>query len=310
MKNLLNKKTFALISLAILAAPCVLLAAKDTLAIAPVAPTPALAASVHNEGKGNSLDQVIQSLDKVLVDRMFSTRKFDVVTRGDLKPVLTEQAFANSGNVDAADKNAAQQFKLAGAKFIITTEITGFKDYQEYFRIENEPRPGFKRVLSLSATAQILDSTTGKLKEPASCSVVTNLFANSPERAKEIGSLSDDLFIAIVRQLAEKIANRVVDVLSPAKIVDVTDIDATTKQVTINWGDGMFIAVGEPWNVFETKVKKDPDDPDSNIIIEMPVGVIEITSVLPKTSTARIIKDGSRIAEGNIVRRMPQIAER
>ena len=260
---------------------------------------------MSKEGKGNSLDQVIQSLDRLLVDRMFSTRKFDVATRGDLKPILTEQAFANSGNVDAADKNAAQQFKLAGAKYVVTTEITGFKDFQEAVRIQYEPNPGFKRVLSLSATAQILDSTTGKLKEPASCRVETNLFTTNPVRAKEIAALSDELFVGIARAMADKIANRVVDVLSPAKVVDVTDIDATTKQVTINWGDGMFIAVGESWNVFETKVKKDPDDPDNNIVVETPVGVVEITSVSPKTSTAKIIKDGSRIADGNIVRRAP-----
>ena len=133
----------------------------------------------------------------------------------------------------------------------------------------------------------------------------TNLFTTNPVRAKEIAALSDELFVGIARAMADKIANRVVDVLSPAKVVDVTDIDATTKQVTINWGDGMFIAVGESWNVFETKVKKDPDDPDNNIVVETPVGVVEITSVSPKTSTAKIIKDGSRIADGNIVRRAP-----
>ena len=295
MKNLLNKKTLVLLSIAVLAAPSVLMA-KDTIGIAPVQPNPALAASVTKDGKANQMDQVLQSLDEQLVDRIHNARKFELVARGDLKVLLTEQALANSGNVDAADKNAAQQFKLAGAKYVLATKVDGFKDYIESYVVGETGQKATIRVLSLSAVAKIYDPTTGKLYESTNFQIRKEDRKASLTRGNEHAVLSDELLVGVARMMAEKVANRLADVIYPAKVVDVTG-----NQVTINWGDGMFIAIGEPWNVFETKVKKDPDDPDNNIVVEIPVGTVEITGVLPKTSTAKILT-GDRIAEGNIVR--------
>ena len=297
MKNLINKKALIILGLVLLSAPSVLLAAKDTIGIAPVQPNPALAVSVTNAGKANQMDQVLQSLDEQLVDRIHNARKFELVARGDLKIVFTEQAFANSGNVDAADKNAAQQFKLAGAKYVLATKVDGFKDYIESYVVGETGQKATIRVLSLSAMAKIYDPTTGKLKESTNFQIRKEDRKVSLARGNEHAALSDELLVGVSRMMAEKVANRLADVIYPAKVVDVTG-----TQVTINWGDGMFIAIGEPWNVFETKVKKDPDDPDNNIVVEIPVGIVEITSVFPKTSTAKILT-GDRIAEGNIVRR-------
>jgi hypothetical protein len=300
MKNLFTKTTIVL-GLSMLVAPSALQAQKNTIGIAPVEPAPALAASVMKDGKNNQMDQVIQSLDEQLVDRIHNTRKFELVARGDLKTVLTEQAFANSGNVDTADAAAAQQFKLAGAKYVLATKVTGFTDFQESFRVETSRDPGFKRSLSLSATAKIYDSTTGKLYEPASCEVKTNLFTTNPARAKEIAALSDELLVGVARDLAEKVANRVVDVVFPAKVVS-----KTNKQVTINRGDGTGIAIDQIWNVYAPgKMMVDPDTHEKLGPEELLVGKVKVTSVLPKVSTAEILGEDTGIAEGAIVR-MPQ----
>ena len=274
---------------------------KNTLGIAPVEPAPALAASVMKDGRNNQMDQVMQSLDEQLVDRINATRKFELVARGDLKSVLTEQAFANSGNVDAADRSAAQQFKVAGAKYVLATRVDGFKDFSESLPGGETGGTATIRVLSLSVVAKIYDGTTGKLFESANFQIRKEDRRLSPKRGNENATLSDELLVGVARDMADKIANRVADVIFPAKIISKVD-----KQVTINRGDGTGIAVGQTWNVYAVgKELKDPDTGEILGVQEVLVGKVRIASVLPKVSTAEIVGEETGIAEGAIVR-IPQ----
>jgi hypothetical protein len=286
-------------SATILLIPSAVWAAKDPVGIAPVVPTPALAESVKKEGKANQMDQVLQALDDKLVNRIHSTQKFDVLARGDLKVILTEQALANSGNVDAADKNAAQQFKLAGAKYMLATKVTGFKDVSETRSGGETGGTVTIRVLSLSAVTQIYDSTTGKLHSSADFQIRKEDRRLSQKLGSENAALSDELLAGIAGDMADKLANRIVGVLFPPKIIAKTD-----KQVTINRGDGTDVSKGERWKVY--KVGRELKDPDSGEVLgveEIEVGEVEIMSVLPKFSTAKILGDDTKdIVEGSIVR--------
>ena len=279
-------------------------AQKNTLGIAPVEPAPALAASVVKEGKANQMDQVLQSLDEQLVDRIHNSRKFELVARGDLKTVLTEQIFANSGNVDTADKNAAQQFKVAGAKYMLATKVDGFKDFSEILPGGETGGTATIRVLSLSTIAKLYESTTGKLLESANFQIRKEDRKLSQKRAFENATLSDELLVGVARAMADKIANRVADVIFPAKIISKID-----RQVTINRGDGTSIAVGQDWNVYAVgKELKDPDTGEILGVQEVLVGKVRVTNVLPKVSTAEIISEDNGIAEGAIVR-LPQVPQ-
>ena len=51
------------------------------------------------------------------------------------------------------------------------------------------------------------------------------------------GMMSDELLVAIAREMAGEIANRVTDVIFPPKVLTKRD-----KQITINRGDGTNIA--------------------------------------------------------------------
>ncbi|MEI8314147.1 MAG: CsgG/HfaB family protein [Verrucomicrobiota bacterium] len=273
-------------------------AEKNTLGIAPVEPAPALAASVMKEGKNTQMDQVIQSLDEQLVNRIHDTRKFELVGRGDLKTLVTEQAFANSGNVDASDKNAAQQFKLAGAKYMLVTKVDGFKDFNETLPGGETGGTATIRVLSLSVVAKIYDPTTGRVYESANFQIRKEDRKLSQKRGFENTVLGDELLVGVARAMADKIANRVTDVIFPAKIISKMD-----KQVTINRGDGTSIVVGQGWDVYAVgKELKDPDTGEVLGVQEVLVGKVRITSVLPKVSTAEIIGEDNGIAEGAIVR--------
>jgi len=64
------------------------------------------------------------------------------------------------------------------------------------------------------------------------------------------------LLVAIAREMASKIANRVTDVIFPPKVLSKRD-----KQITINRGDGTDITVGQIWNAFA--IGEELIDPDT-----------------------------------------------
>jgi hypothetical protein len=90
-----------------------------------------------------------------------------------------------------------------------------------------------------------------------------------------------------VEQSANAMANRIADVIYPAKVISKLD-----NTVTINRGDGTDIAVGQVWNVWALGAElKDPDTGEVLGRERLAVGKVRITQVDPKTSMADIIED-------------------
>ena len=191
-------------------------------------------------------DRIIESLDSQLVDRINATRKFDVVGRSDLKEVVGEQDLGGSGNVDA--KTAAQAGKLAGAKYLLVATVDDFQDYVEKATFEGTGRTATKRVFRFSVVGKIYDSSTGKLLESANFQTGNDEFKQIQQERNYVvkdGELSDEMMVAVSRDMAEKIANRVADVVFPAKVLVKRD-----KEITINRGEGAGVAVGATFNVY------------------------------------------------------------
>jgi curli biogenesis system outer membrane secretion channel CsgG len=296
-----NKPLVIVVALATVLAAAWARAEKSTLGIAPVKPSPSVVENAKQQGKANQMSQVVEALDGQLIDRINATRKFDVVSRSDLKDLHAEQDYANSGNVDADDKARARQFKEAGAKYLLVTTVDGFKDYSENSVVGETGQSATIRVLSLSVVAKIYDSSTAKLLESANFQVRKDQRLLSLKRGNENSALSDELLVGVARGMAEKVANRVADVIFPAKIISKID-----RQVTINRGDGTGIAIGQVWNVYATgKELKDPDTGEILGVQEVLVGNVKVTGVLPKVSTADVLGEDTGIAEGAILR-MPQ----
>ena len=298
MKNPMIKITWALLGLTLLAAPPALLADKDTLGVSTVKPSPALVESVKKSGKDVEMRQVIESLDGQLIDAINASRKFELISRSDLKEVHAEQEYANSGNVDPNDKAAAKQFKEAGAKYLLVTSVDGFKDFSENSIVGETGQSAMVRVLSLSAVAKIYNSTTGKLLEATNFQIRKDQRLLSLKRGNENAALSDELLVGVSRLMAEKIANRVADVIFPAKVIAKRD-----KQVTINRGDGTGIAAGQVWGVYALGEEMiDPDTKESLGREEAKVGEVKVTAVQPKFSTAEVVGEDNGIATGAILR--------
>lgn len=267
--------------------PSIAWAQKETLGVSSIKPTPALIQSMERAGKRVMMDRVLQSLDSQLIDRINATRKFQVVSRSDLREVLAEQEYTNSGNVDPHDTSAAQQHKSSGAKYILVTTVDDFQDHTETATFQGTGKSATKRIIRLSCIGKIYDSTTGKLLESANFQISNKDISENKAYTVRDSMLSDELLVSIAREMSEKIANHVTDIIFPPKVVSKRD-----KQITINRGDGTGIAVGQIWNVFAVGEELiDPDTKESLGREEVLIGKAKITGVLPKTSTAEILED-------------------
>jgi len=272
---------------------------KATIAVSSIKPTPSLATSVKPDKK-SSLDRIVESLDSQLIDRINATRKFDVVGRSDLNVIIKEQDLGASGNVDA--KTAAKAGKLTGAKYLIVATVDDFQDYVERAAFEGTGRTATKRVFRLSILGKIYDSTTGKLLESANFQTGNDAFKQiQQERNYSVkdGELSDEMMVAVSRTLAEKIANRVADVIFPAKVIAKRD-----NVVTINRGEGAGVMVGDVYNVFALgEMMIDPDTKEKLGAEEVKVGKVKISDITPKFSKAETLED-TGIATGAILRKV------
>lgn len=321
MKNSFLKIVFTIASLALLPA---LASAQDkaTIAISSIKPTPSLAASVKGGAQldtvtGNAnqlkadttvlntqqeLNRIIESLDSQLIDRVNATRKFDVLSRSDLADIIKEQDLGASGNVDA--KTAAKAGKLSGAKFLLVCTVDDFQDYFEKAVFEGTGRTATKRVFRFSVIGKMYDSATGKLIESANFQTGNDEFKKIQEERNysvNTGLLSDEMMVGVARSMAEKIANHIVDVIFPAKVLIKRD-----NLVTINRGDGGGVTEGDVFNVFALGEELiDPDTKESLGREEVKVGRVKISQVNPKTSLATILED-TGIDKGAVLRKVEQ----
>ena len=297
----LLKIGFVLLAAALLPALASAQDGKATIAISSIKPTPSLDASLKPDKK-LELGRIIESMNSQLIDRINATRKFDVVSRSDLNDILKEQDLGASGNVDA--KTAAQAGKLTGATFLLVTTVDDFQDYVETATFEGTGRSSTKRIFRLSVVGKLYDSSTGKLIESANLQTGNDASKDITENrsySTKDGNLTDEMMVAVARDMAQKIANHFADVIFPIKVLIRRD-----KEVTLNRGEGGGVAVGDTFNAFTLGQELiDPDTKESLGREEVKVGRVKITQVNPKTSMADILDD-TGIDKGAILRKVPQ----
>ena len=271
---------------------------KATIAVSSIKATPSLDASVKPDKK-LELGRILESMNSQLISAISATRKFEVVGRSDLNDILKEQDLGASGNADA--RTAAKAGKLAGATFLLVTTVDDFQDYVETATFEGTGRSSTRRVFRLSVVGKLYDSSTGKLIESANLQTGNDAFKDISENrsySTKDGNLTDDMMVAVARNLAQKIATHFAEVIFPAKVLTRRD-----KEVTLNRGEGGGVAVGDKFNVFALGQELiDPDTKESLGREEVKVGRVKITQVNPKTSTADILED-TGIDKGAILRK-------
>ena len=248
---------------------------RKTLAICEISPTPALAEKVLADKKKNELDQVVQALDGQIIDRMVNTRKFSILAHGDLPAVIKGGTFS-----PGSMKN------LPELDYVLVATIDDFGDSV------NPADNGLSfRNTRLSVVAKIYASTSSAVLETAN-------FQLLPSDLPTGGVLDDRALVQAARKMSDRIANRVAYVIYPPQVIAV---NAQKKNVTITWGDGLFIAKGEEWEV--CTVSEEKNDVGDTVRILDPVGKVRISRVDPTTSTGEILGEGTEIKKGCILRK-------
>ena len=277
----------------------------DTIGIADIKLNPMTVEKAKREGKVLSFGLVTESMNNQLIDRMHNTRKFKVIARSDLDAVMKEADFAQGGVVDTMSPGAAQAFQIAGVKYLVVTTVDDFQDYEETLELKVLNKIVKKRIMRFSAVTKLYDTTTGALLESANIQLgpgdrdyeQVRALSESNNNVTANGSLNDYLLVSTARLMADRVANRIIDVLYPARV-----IAKTGKQVTINRGDGLNIAEGQVWGVFALGEELiDPATGESLGQEEVEVGSVRIVGVTPKFSRGMTMEDNG-IERGQVLR--------
>jgi len=297
MKTRLNQSRIAVMAVGLLCALPVAAQKKEVLAIGKIEPTKALAEDMQRKNRTIEMRRVVEAMDSHLISALAQTRKFTLVGRSDLADLLKEQDLGDSGIVDAG--TAAEKGKVKGAKFRLVTTVDSFLEENVEQVFAATGRKGTKRRFQLSAQAKVYDASTGELLEAPNVQIekVDTIILNDGGQVSD-AKRTDDLMPALAREMAEKVAHRVVDVAFPVKVIDVEE-----KTVTLNRGDGGGIRAGEVWTVFGPS--KSITDPDTGAVIKRKgrlIGKIKITSVDADSSQEEIV-EGDGIAVGAILNR-------
>ena len=275
---------------------------KDTIFIGALKVQPSVIEMAKKKNRQTELRMIINSLESQFISALNATRVFQLVERNRKADIELEQGFAAVA-VDPNDKNAAQTGKMAGARFAFLPQIDGFEDRSETTEYQAIGRVSMSRKLFLSAGVQIVDTTTGKLL-PDSPSV-QHTKTEEIENAR-IGQLSgsDEVLVALAKEMAKKLSQEVVALLHPAKILTVTG-----KQIMFNRGSEAGFNKGDLVEIYAVQDVKD-DDTGEVFHNEVPVGQAVINRIDKNQSYAAISGDNLGITKGCVVRFMKTAASR
>lgn len=248
---------------------------KKKLAITKIASTDALAKRMAKQGVSLSLDSVLEALDAQVQDRVLNTRRFEVLERSDADALATEAGAAG------------ESFGFNKADYILTIRVDSFNDRMEERRLASLGKTIRARVIELSAVAKITEVSTQRSIASTNFKVSKRDSENRSENTTgRVGEASDDLLIQAVGEMAQKIAVRAADTVSPARVIGKRD-----KVVTINRNDQSGIKVGQIWEIFVLGDELvDPDTGDKSRE-EVLVGKVKVTRVTPQNSQAETVED-------------------
>lgn len=275
---------------------------KDTILIGALKVQPSVIESAERKNRLPELKRVVNSLESQLISALNANRVFQLVERNRKADLELEQGFAAVA-VEPNDKNAAQTGKMAGAKFAFLPQIDGFEDKSETTEHQAIGRASLSRKLFLSAVVQIVDTTTGKLLPDSPSIQLTK--TEEIENAR-IGQLSgsDEVIVALAKEMAKKLSQEVVALLRPAKVLTVTG-----RQVMFNRGSDAGFTKGDLVEIFAVQSVKD-EDTGEIFRNEVPVGQAVINRIDKNLSYAAISGDDMGITKGCVVRFLKTAATR
>ena len=262
-----------------------------TLSVEKIQAKPALHKSMEFAGKALALERVTDAFDTQLMDRLNSSRKFKVTAVSDQADLLK------------AVNRAGQAAEVKTLNYGLIATLDDFEDSTERIELKALNKVGMKRKIRLSVVAKIYNLAVDppELYESANIQVLKKDDRMDAADLQKNAEMTDELLLVAVRDASQQIADRVVNVAFPAKVLAKTD-----KQITINRGDSSGAEVGQIWTVMsQGKTLVDPDTGEVLGREEGVVGKARVVSVLPKLCTAELIEGADKVTEGMVVRLPP-----
>lgn len=275
---------------------------KDTILIGALKVQPSVIELAERMNRQPELKRIVNSLESQLISALNATRVFQLVERNRKADLELEQGFAAVA-VDPNDKNAAQTGKMAGAKFAFLPQIDGFEDKSETAVYQAIGRASLSRKLFLSAVVQIVDTTTGRLLPDSPSIQLTKTEEIENARIGQISG-SDEVIVALAKEMAKKLSQEVVALLRPAKVLTVTG-----RQVMFNRGSEAGFSKGDLIEIYAVQSVKD-EDTGEMFRNEVPVGQAVINRIDKNQSYAAISGDDMGITKGCVVRFLKTAATR
>lgn len=266
---------------------------KDTLFIGAMKVQPSVRELAIREGTELELNRAAQSLESQFINAVSATRVFQLVSRKRIKDIQLEQAFAAVA-VDPNDKNAAQTFKMSGARYAFLPEIDGFQ-LRTDTDVYTVGRESVTRKFYLSAQVQIVDTTTGELL-PDVPSIQLNEIETIEMAGVEKAQGSDQVLVTLARKMASRLSQEVIALLRPAKILTMTG-----NQIMINRGTEAGFQPGVRVVIFAVQEVID-DDTGETFRNEILVGEATVRRGDKKKSFAEVTGENLGIAKGCIVK--------
>lgn len=266
---------------------------KDTILIQKVTILPSVQVGAEKKARGLELAGVAESLEAQFTNAVNATQVFQLVERKRFKDIEEEQNFAKALG-DPNDKRAAKELMAAGAKFALLPQIDAFDDLSIAKEYQQIGRRSAERKLFVSVTVQVVDTTTGMILPDSPSVQVTK--TESVDLTTGSTSGTQQSLVELAKETAGRLAQELVSVLRPAKVLAVTG-----KQVMINRGTEAGFKIGDEVEIYAVQEIKD-DDSGQTFMNEVPVGKASVARSDKRQSFATIKGDDLGIAKGCVVR--------
>jgi len=233
-----------------------------------------------------------------ILEFLVKSRKFTVLERDHVRKIIDECKLSESDYADP--KEIMRVGKLLAADFL----VIGYIDRLEFIRKETNIQITGERSVTWIGTFKIhfrvTDTKTGKivfaqeLKEKIDTRDVRRYMSYDERKDLTLADYKDMLF----KSISGLAGNLILEGIYPVKVISVKN-----GEVLLNRGAGAGIREGFRYGVYN--VGDDVTDPDTGESLgaeEMIVAKVEVISIGPKYSKARIIDGGKNIQPGAICR--------
>ncbi len=248
---------------------------------------------------------------QMLETAVFKSGKVDVMERGQLDGILTEQGLAEVGLTDAGGGLGG----LTGVDYLLYGAITKFGQRESGMSLGGGGNVGSlfggkvrrgaggvskkTTAVDMGVDLKITDVATGKIVIADSVEGSVSPGSSLSLGGIETGGTSSDPFADVQRVVAARITELMVTRIIPIKVIQVRG-DGT---LILNYGN-VFFRPGEQLGVFA--VGEQIVDPDTGEVLgadETEVGLVEIVRAEAKYSTARLVSGDAEIAVGSTLKR-------